>query len=198
MTINECGDEVPDKIIQKAKEVGCMNCPKYVYINGKYGGRPPVASIGGEKVTRFRNIANAEKMKFDLGDGWVAFKSPSASRGIRNRSVGKGKGEPCAICGEDRFQVNGHFPTPKRKGGTKTIPLCPTHHELLDDGRLSPCELDEIRRKIYPEFGSLDEFIIWAKDNGYPYDIEDMKKKKLWENYEEKEVCYRICYRVKH
>lgn len=107
------------------------------------------------------------------------------------RSEGKGKCEPCTICNEDRFTDGAHFPTPQSKGGTETIPLCPTHHKLLDKGRLSLSELKEIWKK-YPQFSSFDEFMKWAHEKKYPYSIENLLQKKVWKNYGEKEVCYRV------
>ena len=196
MTVNECGDDVPDNIVLKAREAGCMKCPKYVYKDGKYGEKFPMASIGSQRVTRFRNAANAEAMKVHLGDGWVAFKSPTASRRILGESVsrseGKGKCEPCIICGEDRFTDGAHFPTPKSVGGAEMIPLCPTHHKLLDNGRLSLSEMKKIWRNRYPNFKSLDEFMEWANSKQYPYSIEDIRNKKVWKDYDEKEVRYKV------
>jgi len=196
MSKNECGDDVPHHIILKAKEAGCMNCPKYIYRDGEYGKRLPVASIGGQRVTRFQNAENAEAMKVYLEDGWVAFKSPTMANlntgeHVR-RSEGKGKCEPCTICGEDRFTDKAHFPTPDRMGGTEMIPLCPTHHKLLDNGRLSLTELKKIWESRYPHFESFNKFMKWAISKGYPYSIEDIRNKKVLKDYGEKEVCYKI------
>ena len=79
MAMNECGNDVPDNIVLKAREASCIRCPKYVYKDGEYGGKLPASSIGCRAAaSRFQNTKNVEKMKVDLGDGWVAFKSPSA------------------------------------------------------------------------------------------------------------------------
>ena len=74
---NEFGDEIPGNIAEKARDMGCIK-PKYIYKDGKYGGKFPAASIGSSKATRFRNIENAEANKINLGEGWVVFKSPSS------------------------------------------------------------------------------------------------------------------------
>lgn len=196
MSMNECGVEVPNYIVLRAEEAGCMNCPKYVYRDGEYGKKLPVASIGGQRVTRFRNAENADALKVPLGSNWVAFKSPTTTN--RNagehvlRSEGKGKCEPCTICGEDRFTDRAHFPTPDRMGGTETIPLCPTHHKLLDNGRLSLTELNKIWRSEYPRFESFNRFMEWTNSKEYPYSIEDIRNKKVWKDYDEKEVCYKV------
>lgn len=197
MAMNECKYDVPDNVVLKAREVGCIKCPKYVYKDGEYGGKLPAASIGCQAAGRFRNTKNVEKMKVDLGDGWVAFKSPSAPMrdldGSVRRSEGKGRVEPCIICGEDRHTDDAHFPTTKDKGGTEVIPLCPTHHKLLDNGRLSLSEMKVIwQSRYYPRFKSFEEFMEWAYSNGYPYTIEDIRNKKLWNDFGEKEVCYTI------
>lgn len=64
---------------------GCLAAVRWVYRDGEYGGRWPVASIGCHSARRFRG-SNCEKFKVPLADGWVAFKSPSynPSMGSRN------------------------------------------------------------------------------------------------------------------
>jgi len=197
MVENECGDEVPDSIVSKAREAGCANCPQYVYRDGKYGGKLPAASIGYKpRAVRLRSQKQVDKSKVDLGDGWVAFRrlTPAVRNpyGSGRRSEGKGRCEPCIICGEDRDTADAHFPTPQRKGGTKVIPLCPTHHKLLDNGRLSLAEMQLIWQSRYPDFKSFEKFMRWAYDKGYPYSIEDIRSKKLWKDFDEKDVSYRI------
>ena len=197
MVENECGDEVPDSIVLKAIEAGCANCPRYVYREGKYGGKIPAASIGyPSRAYRLRNPERANESKVDLGDGWVAFRRLTAAKqnphGSGRRSEGKGRCEPCIICGEDRDTPGAHFPTPQRKGGTEVIPLCWNHHKFLDNGRLSLAEMQVIWQRIYPYFKSFEEFMRWAYDKGYPYSIEDIRNKKLWKDFDEKEVSYRI------
>lgn len=81
--VNECGDEIPSNIAKKARDMGCIK-PKYIYIDGKYGGKFPAASIGSSKATRFRNAGNAEAHKINLGEGWVVFKSPSSPGSIKS------------------------------------------------------------------------------------------------------------------
>jgi hypothetical protein len=70
------GERIPFKIIKKAEALGCRNT-KYIYRDGDYGNKYPTASIGGKKCAPFRNLEQAEKFKVDLGQGWVAFRSPS-------------------------------------------------------------------------------------------------------------------------
>jgi len=190
MKTNEIGIVIPSKIIEKAKSKGSMKSPKYVYRDGDYGGKPPVASISGRTTSRFGSIENAEEYKVDLGEGWVAFRSPSA--GQFDISEGKGRCEPCLVCGEDRFTEGAHFPKPQRKGGTETIPLCPTHHRLLDTGRISLSELDMIRKKRFDRFESLKEFMEWANDLGYDYSIKDIKEKKVNQEVGEEKIEYQI------
>ncbi|MFO7991770.1 MAG: hypothetical protein R6U61_05705 [Thermoplasmata archaeon] len=192
MKTNEIGIAIPSKIIEKATSKGSMKSPKYVYRDGDYGEKPPVASIGGRTTSRFGSIENAEEYKVELGEGWVAFKSPSAGKSYI--SEGKGFCEPCLVCGEDRITEGAHFPKPQRKGGTETIPLCPTHHKLLDTGRISPCELDRIREKLYDEFDSLEDFMKWAKYNGYDYSLENIKEKKVNRGGVARTVEYGISY----
>jgi len=100
----------------------------------------------------------------------------------KERVVGKGPGEPCLICEERRFTENAHFPKRKRLGeeGKETIPLCPTHHKLLEHGRLSKSEFEAIRQARFAgQFTSVEQFVEWAHDNCYPYSVEDMKN-KFW------------------
>ena len=72
-------ERIPLEIIKKAEALGCLNT-KYIYRDGDYGNKYPTASIGGKKCTPFRNLERAEMFKVDLGQGWVAFRSPSAQK----------------------------------------------------------------------------------------------------------------------
>lgn len=76
--INEFNVVIPEDVAEKAHKLGCKS-PKYIYKNGEYGNKYPASSIGGSKATRFRNAANAEAHKIDLGQGFVVFRSPSRS-----------------------------------------------------------------------------------------------------------------------
>jgi formylglycine-generating enzyme required for sulfatase activity len=76
---NELDMEVPPDIAKKANQLKCHQNVKYVYKDGKYGNKLPAASIGGKKATRFGSIGRANEYKVHLGNGWVAFKSPSYS-----------------------------------------------------------------------------------------------------------------------
>jgi len=103
---------------------------------------------------------------------------------LGNRAKGKGLDEACLVCGEKRFTEWAHFPKRKRKGedGVETIPLCPTHHKLLDHGRLSKNEFEKIMQNgDYIRFDDVESFISWANANYYPYSVEDLKR-KYW-NY---------------
>jgi len=73
------GERIPYEIMKKAEELGCLNT-KYIYRDGDYGNKYPVASIGGKKCSPFRNLERAERSKVHLGQGWVAFRSPSAQK----------------------------------------------------------------------------------------------------------------------
>ncbi len=75
---NEVGMEVPPEIESKAREKGFHQGVKYIYKDGYYGNKFPVASIGGQKASRFRNLNSANSHKVQLGQGWVAFESPSS------------------------------------------------------------------------------------------------------------------------
>ena len=76
--INEIGMEVPPEVVMKAREYGCIKGIKYVYKDGEYGRkRFPASSIGGTKATRFGNMDSVKANKVELGNGWVAFKSPT-------------------------------------------------------------------------------------------------------------------------
>jgi hypothetical protein len=101
----------------------------------------------------------------------------------KKREEGKGLVEPCLVCGENRFTDQAHFPKRKRQGeeGTETIPLCPTHHKLLDNGRLSRLEFEEIWKNRFAQwFTTVEEFVEWAFENCYPYNIIDMRH-KFWD-----------------
>lgn len=186
---NECDEEIPSHIVSKAKEKGCIN-HLYIYKDSEYCRKLPAASIGCIRAKRFESPESAELMKIHLGDGWVVFKSPTKTGS--NRSEGKGICIPCIICGEDRFTDGAHFPKPKRDGGAEMIPLCPTHHKLLDNGRLSLSELKVIWQNKYSNFNSFIDFMKWANKEQYRYSINDLQKKKLWRDYEEKEVRYKV------
>lgn len=80
--MNELGMDVPSSVAKKASDKGCIKGVRYVYKDGKYGGKFPAASIGGKKATRFGNMDSANANKVDLGSGWVAFTSPSYA-GVR-------------------------------------------------------------------------------------------------------------------
>ena len=101
----------------------------------------------------------------------------------KERVEGKGLLEPCLICRDRRITEEAHFPSLKSKGGKNTILLCPTHHRLLEFGRLSKKEFDIIRQKQYPNrFVTVEEFVEWAYENCYNYNVSDLKR-KFW-NYE--------------
>ena len=98
------------------------------------------------------------------------------------RAPGKGLDVPCLVCGERRFTEWAHFPTRKRKGedGKETIPLCPTHHRLLEFGRLSRDEFKLIMASSpRKDFDSVEDFVRWAYGNCYPYSLEDLER-KFW------------------
>lgn len=50
------------------------------------------------------------------------------------------KGERCLVCGTRRVVQAAHV-IPQSMGGAITIPLCPNHHWLYDEGLLSKGEL---------------------------------------------------------
>lgn len=100
----------------------------------------------------------------------------------KERVVGEGLDEPCLICKKRRFTEKAHFPKRKRLGGEgkETIPLCPTHHKLLEHGLLSKSEFEAIwRARFVRQFASIEEFVEWVHDNCYPYSVKDMGK-KFW------------------
>ncbi len=76
---NEFGEEVPEQVVAKGRELGCIKCPRYIYRDGQYKDDYPAASIGGKKASRFKNMASVNLNKVRLCDGWVAFTSPSHS-----------------------------------------------------------------------------------------------------------------------
>ena len=79
--------------------------------------------------------------------------------------------EPCVVCGDKRESQAAHFPKRARDGGEHTIQLCPTHHRVLDHGRVTPQEMERIWRCCFPRVRACDvhEFLRWAHDQGYPY-----------------------------
>lgn len=98
-----------------------------------------------------------------------------------NRSEGKGRVDPCVICGEDRFTDKAHFPKKKSREGNKTIFLCPTHHKLLDNARLSEWELNTIWKKEFNDKAdTFEKFMEWANEQGYQYTLSDIKGKRIW------------------
>lgn len=78
MATNECGVEVPFEVAHLAQEFGCLGGVKYVYREGEYRDSFPIASIGCRQPTRFRSDS-FQGYKVALVNGWVAFRSPSAS-----------------------------------------------------------------------------------------------------------------------
>jgi hypothetical protein len=81
MPQNEFGHEVPASVEEEARQHACLGGTRYVYIDGEYGGRRPVASIGCRRATRFSST-NYERHKISLREGWVAFMSPSYNAAI--------------------------------------------------------------------------------------------------------------------
>lgn len=97
------------------------------------------------------------------------------------RSRGRGRKSACLICGQDRECEDAHFPTPAEFGGKKTIPLCPTHHRLLDHGRIRREEAERIWERAFRKMAStVEEFVEWAHQQGYPYSVSDLKR-KFWD-----------------
>jgi len=76
MAQNILGQDVPIEVETKAHEIACIGGVKYVYREGEYGEGYPFASVGGQQAARFRS-ENYENFKLPLGNGWVAFHSPS-------------------------------------------------------------------------------------------------------------------------
>jgi hypothetical protein len=74
MSLNECGREVPPAVATAAARAGCKGEVRYVYEDGQYGGKRPVASIGCTRPTRFRSDI-FKYFKIPIAPGWVAFKS---------------------------------------------------------------------------------------------------------------------------
>lgn len=193
MQYNCLGVPVLADVAAKAEELGCVGGVKYVYQEGEYGKKYPVASIGCRRATRFRS-QSYERFKIELIPGWVAFESPSSGS---ERQTGKGFCEPCVICGEDRWTEEAHFPARKRAPyyGTETIPLCPTHHRLLESGRLSDWEYMEICRRRYAHLGisSVKEFVEWAHSGGYSYSLADLRAKLIRQEYDQaRQISYHI------
>jgi hypothetical protein len=98
----------------------------------------------------------------------------------------KGLEPPCIICGENRHTENCHFPRRKLHKGDITIILCPTHHKLLDNGRINKREMEKIWINIFPDKAStLEKFVDWAHENGYSYSLEELKE-RFWDHIVEK------------
>jgi hypothetical protein len=81
MPVNEYFREVPSEVAETAGKLKCLGGVKYVYPDGEYGGKCPVASIGCNRATRFQST-NYQNYMIALGAGWVAFRSPSGSVGV--------------------------------------------------------------------------------------------------------------------
>jgi len=77
--VNEFGTVIPETVILNARKLG-IKTSSYLYEEGKYGAGYPAASIGGAQSSRFRSV-NYVDFKVDLGDGFVAFRSPSSVKG---------------------------------------------------------------------------------------------------------------------
>jgi len=101
----------------------------------------------------------------------------------QKRVTGKPLEEPCAICGEMRWSDVAHFPRRKRDGAGDegTVFLCPTHHKLLDSGRISLGEMKALMndKRFRGVASSTEEFVEWAHKQGYPYTLSDLEK-KFW------------------
>lgn len=76
MAVNEFGHVVPARVEAMARQQGCVGGTRYVYVDGEYNGKRPVASIGCQRPTRFQSV-NFEMFKARLVETWVAFRSPS-------------------------------------------------------------------------------------------------------------------------
>ena len=102
----------------------------------------------------------------------------------RQRAKGKPLEEPCAICGEKRWTEAAHFPKRKRDGAGQegTVPLCPTHHKLLDSGRLSRKDFEGLMTfdRFKDKASSVEEFVQWAHTEGYPYAFDNLRD-KFWD-----------------
>ena len=74
-----------------------------------------------------------------------------------------------------------HFPKRKRNDGNDVISLCPTHHKLVDNGRVKKVEMERLWENKYSDVaGNVEGFIEWAHKNGYPYTLYDLKR-KFWD-----------------
>jgi hypothetical protein len=89
MPFNELNQQVPDSVAQEARNRGCLNGVRYVYQEGQYGPRQrPCASLGCFRATRFGST-NYQNFRVSLGDGWVAFRSPSGTAQAQQPVVGE-------------------------------------------------------------------------------------------------------------
>lgn len=86
MARNEFGDDVPSNVEEMARQHACLGGTRYVYRDGGYGGKRPVASVGCRRATRFGS-ANYEKHKIQLAEGWVAFRSPSYNGSLASNGI---------------------------------------------------------------------------------------------------------------
>lgn len=77
--VNEFGTVIPEHIAKKGREMRCAK-PAYIYKDGEWEkhDKYPASNIDC-KPHRFSS-PNYENYKVSLGDGWVAFESPSGSK----------------------------------------------------------------------------------------------------------------------
>lgn len=139
-----------------------------------------------DKSKNSKHFSPAFKLLLDFAEERGLLKEASKSNTTQESKmpkhvVGKSRGEPCLICDEDREPQEAHFPRRKRNGGAQTIPLCPTHHRLIDNGRISREEMEKVWKKRFTQVAAtIEDFVEWAHQDGYPYGLEDLER-KFWE-----------------
>lgn len=94
------------------------------------------AKIHPDYVVAFSELYDAVGQEFRecnwcLGDGRTREVARRIIATVRSNQRGE-----CLICGETRGVQAAHI-TPRRMGGTATMPLCPNHHWFYDHGLLT-------------------------------------------------------------
>ena len=70
------GIKIPSNVAKAASKAG-VRSPMYIYEVANLPDKP-VASIGGNRNSRFANQDNAKPHQVKLVEGWIAFMSPSS------------------------------------------------------------------------------------------------------------------------
>ena len=108
-----------------------------------------------KKTAKYCSLKCKYKAQSELfsGDGSPSYKGETRTKTSVSIIAKKYFGNYCAICGWDEAGCDAHHNIPVEEGGknslTNIIIVCPNHHRLIHDNKISKEELNRIAMILY-------------------------------------------------